>query len=50
MEHALQKIDPRILGENLKSARTDRGLTQNDAADHSAIIVTDEGFKRRRMV
>jgi Zn-dependent peptidase ImmA (M78 family)/transcriptional regulator with XRE-family HTH domain len=51
MEHALQKIDPRILGEKLKSARTDRGLTQNDAADHlgvarTTLVAIEKGDRR----
>lgn len=40
MDHALQKIDPRNLGEKLKTARTDRWLTQNDAADHLGVART----------
>ena len=51
MEHALQKIDPRILGEKLKSARMDRGLTQNDAADHlgvarTTLVAIEKGDRR----
>ena len=51
MEHALQKIDPRILGEKLKNARTDRGLTQNDAADHlgvarTTVVAIEKGDRR----
>jgi Zn-dependent peptidase ImmA (M78 family)/transcriptional regulator with XRE-family HTH domain len=51
MEHTLQKIDPRILGEKLKSARTDRRLTQNDAADHlgvarTTLVAIEKGDRR----
>lgn len=51
MEHALQKIDPRILGEKLKNARTDRGLTQNDAAHHlgvarTTLVAIEKGDRR----
>jgi len=51
MENVLQKIDPRILGEKLKSARTDRGLTQNDAAVHlgvarTTLVAIEKGDRR----
>lgn len=51
MEHTLQKIDPRILGEKLKNARTDRGLIQSDAAEQlgvarTTLVAIEKGDRR----
>ncbi len=51
MEHILQKIDPRILGEKLKNARSDRGLTQIDAAEQlgvarTTLVAIEKGDRR----
>lgn len=51
MEHILQKIDPRILGEKLKIARADRGLTQSDAAEQlgvarTTLVAIEKGDRR----
>ena len=51
MTHALQKIDPRLLGEKLKQARADRGLTQGEAADQlgvarTTLVAIEKGDRR----
>jgi Zn-dependent peptidase ImmA (M78 family)/DNA-binding XRE family transcriptional regulator len=51
MDHVLQKIDPRILGEKLKQARADRGLTQGEAANQlgvarTTLVAIEKGDRR----
>lgn len=51
MHHTLQKLDPRLLGEKLKQARADRGLTQKEAAEHlgvarTTLVAIEKGDRR----
>lgn len=51
MKNILQNIDPRILGEKLKCSRVNRGLTQNEAADHlgvarTTLVAIEKGDRR----
>jgi len=50
-EHILAKLDPKILGERLKSARRDLGLTQEVVADRlgfvrTTVVAIEKGERR----